>query len=302
MIMFTLYSNNNIIGLGNGWLLSNIYIGYDKSTDFVAPEIEIIAPEPDIIAKSLIKVKAHIFDSVELDESRIYILLNNKSVDRTKLIFNSNTSILEFNWDTVQYNDGRYELRVVAYDKEGNKAEVFITLTVDNMRWWRTWGPYITIIFIAVALGVILYIIAEKKGKVWVENLKDTRAEKVRLKDIDKNQVIKRIELIEHEEELKRPLTLYCKSCRSWFESTKFNIICPECEHDQIYAAYNCKNCGKFQYFEEPGENYYCKSKTCEGVRLVRHEKEDIQEILAKEGKFLRKFKSEKKKFSVLDL
>ena len=55
-------------------------------------------------------------------------------------------------------------------------------------------------------------------------------------------------------------------------------------------------------YFEEPGENYYCKSKTCEGVRLVRHEKEDIQEILAKEGKFLRKFKSEKKKFSVLDI
>jgi len=302
MIMFTLHSNNNVIGLGYGWLLSNIYIGYDKSTDFVAPEIEIIAPEPDIIAKSLIKIKAHIFDNVELDESRIYILLNNKSVDRNELIFNSNTSILEFNWDTVQYSDGIYEVRVVAYDKEGNKAEVFIVLKVDNMRWWRTWGPYITIIFIAVALGVILYFIAEKKGKVWVENLKDTRAEKVRLKDIDKDQVIKRIELMEHEEEFKRPLTLYCKSCRSWFVSTKFNIICPECEHDQIYAAYNCTNCGKFQYFDEPGENYYCKSKTCEGVRLVRREKEDIQEILAKKGKILRKFKSKKKKFSVLDL
>jgi len=302
MIMFTLHSNNNVIGLGYGWLLSNIYIGYDKSTDFVAPEIEIIAPEPDIIAKSLIKIKAHIFDNVELDESRIYILLNNKSVDRNELIFNSNTSILEFNWDTVQYSDGIYEVRVVAYDKEGNKAEVFIVLKVDNMRWWRTWGPYITIIFIAVALGVILYFIAEKKGKVWVENLKDTRAEKVRLKDIDKDQVIKRIDLMEHEEEFKRPLTLYCKSCRSWFVSTKFNIICPECEHDQIYAAYNCTNCGKFQYFDEPGENYYCKSKTCEGVRLVRREKEDIQEILAKEGKILRKFKSKKKKFSVLDL
>lgn len=302
MIMFTLHSNNNVIGLGYGWLLSNIYIGYDKSTDFVAPEIEIIAPDPDIIAKSLIKIKAHIFDNVELDESRIYILLNNKSVDRNELIFNSNTSILEFNWDTVQYSDGIYEVRVVAYDKEGNKAEVFIVLKVDNMRWWRIWGPYITIIFIAVALGVILYFIAEKKGKVWVENLKDTRAEKVRLKDIDKDQVIKRIELMEHEEEFKRPLTLYCKSCRSWFVSTKFNIICPECEHDQIYAAYNCTNCGKFQYFDEPGENYYCKSKTCEGVRLVRREKEDIQEILAKEGKILRKFKSKKKKFSVLDL
>ncbi|MCK4380106.1 MAG: hypothetical protein KAW51_03145, partial [Candidatus Lokiarchaeota archaeon] len=74
------------------------------------------------------------------------------------------------------------------------------------------------------------------------------------------------------------------------------------CEHDQIYAAYNCTNCGKFQFFDEPGENYYCKSKSCEGVRLIRRETEDIQKILNKEGKVLRKFKTKKKKFSILDI
>ena len=78
-------------------------------------------------------------------------------------------------------------------------------------------------------------------------------------------------------------------------------MICPVCEHDQIYAAYNCPNCGKWFFKDEPGENFYCKSKTCEGVRLIRKEKEEVQEILAKEGNIPRKFKSKIKKFSVLD-
>ncbi len=302
MINFTLYSNDNAAGVGYGWLLSNIYIGYDKSADFIAPEIQILNPEPDITVKSLISVKAFISDNVELDESRIYILLNNRSVDMSKLNFNSTTSILDFIWDTIQFNDGTYEVRVIAYDKEGNKAETFIIVTVNNMRWWQMWGPYIIISIIAIAVGGILFILSEKKGKIWIENIKKTRAEKVRLKDIDKNQVIKRIELIEDEEELSRPFTLYCKSCRSWFLSMKYDIVCPECEHDQIYAAYKCTNCGKFQFFDEPGENYYCKSKSCEGVRLIRREKEDIQKILNKEGKVLRKFKTKKKKFSILDI
>jgi len=302
MIMFTLHSNDNVIGLGYGWLLSNIYVGYDKSTDFIAPEIEILTPEPDITVNSMIMIEANITDNVELDESRIYILLNNKSVDMQRLTFNSTTNILEFNWNTAQYNDGIYEIRVVAYDEEGNKAESFITVTVNNMRWWQKWGPYIIIIIIAVIAGITIYIISEKKRKIWIDKIRTTRIEKIKLKDFDKDQVIKRIELIEHEEELKRPLTLYCKSCRSWFVSTKFDIICPICEHDQIYATYICSSCGKIYFKDEPGENYYCKNKTCEGVRLIRREKENIQELLAKEGKILREFKSKKKKFSILDI
>ena len=302
MINFTLYSNSNTVGIGYGWLLSNIYIGYDKSTDFIAPEIQILNPDPNIVVKSLVNVQAQITDNLELDESRIYIFLNNESVDLSKLKFNGTTNILEFNWNTIQFDDGIYELKVIAFDKEGNKAESFIIVTVNNMRWWQMWGPYIIILIVAITLGGILFIISEKKGKIWIENIKNARAEKVRLKDIDKDQAIKRIELIEDEEELSRPLTLYCKSCRSWFSSTKFNIICPECDHDLIYAAYNCSNCGKFQFFDEPGENYYCKSKSCEGVRLIRREEDDIQEILAKEGKILRKFRSKKAKFSILDI
>ncbi|MFX1596101.1 MAG: S8 family serine peptidase [Promethearchaeota archaeon] len=301
MIMFTLYTNDNIAGLGYGWLLSNIYIGYDKSTDFIPPEIEIISPEPDTRITSTTTIRAFITDNIELDNSRIYIYLNNKSVDINKLIFNSDTGILEFNWDSTRNSDGKYEIKVVVYDKTGNEAESLIFVTVDNMKWWQTWGPYIILITVIVAVGSLLFIISEKKGKIWIQNIKNIRAEKIRLKDIDKDQVIKRIELIEQEEELSRPLTLYCKSCRSWFFSDNFDMICPVCEHDQIYAAYFCENCKKIYFYDEPSQDYYCKNKTCEGVRLIRREKEDIQEFLAKEGKILRKFESKSKKFSILD-
>ncbi|MFX1504376.1 MAG: hypothetical protein ACFFDH_25680, partial [Promethearchaeota archaeon] len=163
------------------------------------------------------------------------------------------------------------------------------------------WGLFIILAISVIVIGVVIYYVSEKKGKMWIGRIKDSRAEKIRLQNIDKDQVIKRIELIEPEVEESRPLILYCKFCRSWFESMKFDIMCPNCEHDQIYAAYNCPNCGKWSWKDEPGENYYCKNKKCEGVRLIRREKEEIKELLANEGKFLREFKSKKKKFSVLD-
>ena len=145
-------------------------------------------------------------------------------------------------------------------------------------------------------------VISEKRGKIWFEKIRNTRAEKVRLRDIDKDQLIKKIELIEQDEELKKPITLHCKACKAWFTSSKFDIICPICEHDQIYASYNCQSCGKWFQFDDPGENYYCKTKTCEGVRLIRRDKEEIQELLTREGKVLRKFKIKENKFSILDL
>ncbi|MFX1500055.1 MAG: S8 family serine peptidase [Promethearchaeota archaeon] len=302
MIMFSLHSNNNIGQVGYGWLLSNIYIGYDKSTDFIAPEIEILNPEPNVILKSLIDVKANITDNIELDASRIYIFLNNKSVDMSKLNYNTTTNILDFNWNTLQFNDGKYELRIIAYDKEGNKAEVFIFVTVNNLRWWRMWGLYIISFILVISIGGFLFILFKRKGKIWAEKIKTIHAEHIRLKDAEKNQVIKEIDLIENKEELSRPLILYCKSCKSWYYSTKFSIICPACDHDQIFVAYNCLNCGKFEFFDEPGENYYCRNKSCKGVKLIRRETEDIRNILKEKGKLLREFKPKKKKYSILDL
>lgn len=300
MIMFTLHSNGVVVGLGYGWLLYNIYIGYKRTADFIPPEIVILNPINKTTIQSMIAIEATISDNVGLDESKIYVFLNDKSVDRSKLVFNSNTSKLMFNWDTNHYDDGNYEIKIVANDKEGNTTEEIIIVKVNNMRWWRTWSPYIILISSVIVAGIVLYLFAEKKGKIWVNKIKENRVEKIRLSNIDRDLVIKRVELIA-KDEVEKPLTLHCKYCKSWFLSKEFDIICPICEHDQIYTAYFCSNCNKLYLKDEPGKNYYCKNKGCIGVRLIPRKKEEIQEFLAQEGRILRKFEKKRDKFSILD-
>ena len=129
--------------------------------------------------------------------------------------------------------------------------------------------------------------------------MRNISAEDLRIKDIDKDQAMKRIELIESEFTQERPLTLHCKYCDSWFESKKFDYICPVCEHDTLYVAYNCLNCNKWYFKDEPADNYYCKK--CKSVKLIPREKGEVKDILAKEGYVLRKFEHKSKKFSILD-
>lgn len=302
LIRFTLYSNNITLGLGNGWLLSDIYIGYDKTTDFVFPDIALINPSNGEIVNSITTIEANISDNIELDNSRIYIYLNNKIVDTGLLNFNNETGVLMFNWDTTLYTDGQYQVTVVVYDMEGNRAESSVSVRVENgIINMRTWGPWLLIVVSLIIIGIVSYFIAEKRGKTWFKNRRNLNAEEIRLKRIDKDQVIKRIELIETHEEQDKTLILHCKYCRAWFESDKFNYMCPICEHDQIHVAYNCINCGKWYFKDEPSDQYYCKNKSCKGVRLVRREKEEVKKILGKEGIFLRKYKPKKRKFSILD-
>lgn len=302
MIKFTLHTNGITTGLGYGWLLRDIYVGYDRSTDFVPPDIKIYNPANNQTVNSMILIEANISDNAALDLARIQIYINDVSVNRSVLDFNNKTGVLKFEWNTLLYDDGTYTIKVVAFDEEGNRAEQSITVLVDN--WlinWLKWGPWLIFIISAVGIGITMYFLAEKKGDVWMKRIRDYRAEKVRLNGIEKDQVIKRIELITPEEELKRPLTLYCKFCKSWFSSSDFKIICPVCEHDQLYAAYNCLNCENWFFKEESRENYYCEK--CEGVRLVRREKEEVQEILARKGIYLREYEDKSKKLTtILDL
>lgn len=294
IIKFTLSSNDLSIGLGHGWLLSNIYIGYDQSTDFISPIIKLINPLNEEVVNSLTIINVNISDDVELDNSRIYLYINNQVINSNSLNFNSEAGLLTFQWDTTLYSNGRYQIKVVAFDTEGNRAEYTMFVTVENgLIDLRTWGP----VLILIAVGVIVVIISY----LFVRDHRNTKTEKSRLKIINKDKIIKRIQLIETQEEQVRPLILHCKYCKSWFESNDFNYLCPVCNHDQIYAAYHCINCQKWYFKDEPSENYYCKNKKCEGVRLVRREKEEIRTILNQKGKHLRKYEIRNRKFSILD-
>jgi len=295
MIMFTLQSNDNVIGSGFGWLLSDIYVGYDKSTDFINPNIAILNPLEDHTINAIVTIEANISDNIEVNADKIYVYINNRGLDHSLINFDSDTGILLYDLNTNLYRDGKYELKVIAYDKEGNKSEESIEIAIKNgFLNWRNWGPWIIIIIGIAIMGAVIYVTLRRKAK---KGEKAKIAEKVKLKYKDQDK--ERIELIEPEGEIIRPYTLHCRFCKSWFESNTFNYICPVCDHDQIYAAYNCINCGRWYYKDEPGEHYFCKK--CEGVRLIRRDIEEVKGILGKEGKVLRKFEYRKKKFSILD-
>ncbi len=300
MIMFTLNSDDETTRIGYGWLLSNIYIGYEETTDFINPNVNIISPLNQEILSSIYTIRANLSDNVSLDNSRIYIYIDGVLVERHLYSFNKDTGILEYKWDTTYYSDGEHEIRVTAFDKEGNRKDATINVIVQNGFFnWRTWEPWVLVFLCLIIIGLFSYKVA--KRKIRKRRIKKLSAEKIRFKEIQREQKMKRIEAIKLEEERGRPLTLYCKYCKSWFKSNKFDYICPICEHDQIYAAYNCVNCNKWYFKDEPAEDYYCKSKTCKKIRLVRREEEDIKEILENEGTILRKYDRKKKKFSILD-
>jgi len=297
MIMFVLESNDNTVGLGYGWLLSNFYIGYDQTTDFISPEVIILSPINNQLISSTFTIKANITDNVELDLAKIFLYVDGQIINRNTYSYNIDKNLLEYELDTTFYNDGLHHIKIIAYDKEGNWIEESKSIVIQNgFLNFRTFAPWLIIIGISFIIGILIFL----KGKLWNKRDTSSNAEKVRLKSIDKDQVIKRIELIETDE-LSRPLTVYCRYCKSWYSTDSYNYICPNCDHDQIYAAYNCLNCGKWYYKDEPGENYYCKNKNCEGVRLIRREKQEVKEILAKEGKILKNYKKNDQKFSVLD-
>jgi len=301
LIKFTLHSNDitPVLSYGYGWLISNIYLGYDKSTDFIVPTIEIITPLSDSTISSITKIEAIISENIEIDDDRIEIYINDKRIDRSLLKFNHSTGILNFEWDTTLYNDGTYQVMVVVYDTEGNRGESIVSVDVENgLLNFRTWGMWLLVIVSIIIVGIISYILAEKYGKFSFRYRRNTIAEKLKLKELEKEQIIKRIEIIIASEESENPLVLHCKYCQSWFESSRFNYMCPKCDHDQIYVAYNCINCGKWYFKDKPEENYYCKNKKCQGVRLIGRE---IKELLKEKGIFLRKFESKSKKFSILD-
>ena len=295
LIKFTLSSNDLSIGLGQGWLLSNIYIGYDQSTDFISPLIELISPLNEEVVNSITMININISDDVELDNLRIYLYINQQSIPSNSLNFNSEEGLLTFQWDTTLYANGQHQIKVVAFDTEGNRAEYTSLVRVENgLIDLRIWGP----VLILIAVGVIVVI----SSYLFVRYRRNTLAEKSRLKNINKDKIVKRIELMETQENQVRPLILHCKYCKSWFESANFNYLCPVCNHDQIYAAYHCINCQKWYFKDEPSENYFCKNKKCEGVRLVRREKGEIKAVLNEKGIYLRKYEPGNRKFSILDL
>jgi len=189
MVMFTINSNDEptVPSIGYGWLLSDIYIGYDEKTDFISPNVYIISPLNQETINSIYTIKANLSDNVNLDSSRIYIYLDGVLVERQLYSFDRDTGILEYNWDTTYYSDGKHEITVTAFDKEGNREDSTISVVVQNGFFnWRTWGPWVVVFLSLIIFGFIIYKITKKKRRIWKEKIKKISTEKIGLDKIQK--------------------------------------------------------------------------------------------------------------------
>lgn len=299
MIKFTLQSNDYPgASAGFGWLLSDLYIGYNRAKDHVPPIISIQSPKEGTEINSKVKIQVNITDNNNsLDISTLHLRIDGTRREISNYNFNNNTGVLTFDLDTFSLSNGWHTLTIAVQDADGNEAEVSISIKVNNLL--ITVGkPIIWSIFAIAILSFIVYLVY-KGIQLIIEKRKVHMAEETTPFKKKRTVRLKNLEEIK-EAQSKNPLILYCKYCDSWFYSdTKFDIICPLCKHDQIHAAYNCLNCGKWNIKDTPGQNYQCSR--C-GVKLFKQEREKIQDILIREKeKALIEFKKERKEFSILD-
>jgi DNA-directed RNA polymerase subunit RPC12/RpoP len=299
MIKFILQSNDYQGGSpGYGWLLSDIYIGYDKSKDHVPPILSIKSPQNGAELSSTIRIEANLTDNENnLDLSTLQLRIDGSTKSISNYTYNSETGLLTINLDTLSLTNGWHTLTILVKDKDGNQAEVSISVNVNN--WLSIIGKVITWGISGIALLSITGYLVYKGVEHLIEVRKLHIADKTRGYRKKAKLKVKNGEDLEQLQS-KYPLTLYCKYCDSWFYSdSKFDIICPLCGHDQIYAAYNCLNCGKWNLKDTPSQDYHCSR--CE-VQLYKQDKEKIQDLLIREKeKALIEFKKEKKEFSILD-
>ncbi|TFF98455.1 MAG: hypothetical protein EU547_01510 [Promethearchaeota archaeon] len=299
MIKFTLQSNDyQGSSPGFGWLLSDIYIGYDKTKDHVPPVISIQTPQDGKELNSKINIKANLTDNNNsLDISTLQFRIDGSVRSLSNYNFNNNTGILSFNLDTMSLSNGWHTLTIVVQDKDGNEAEVSVSIKVNNLlitlgkaMIWAICGIAILSVNSFLIYKGFRYIMNERNLHIVDETHKYRKKGKLRIKNLEEVK----------EAQSKYPLTLYCKYCDTWFYSdSKFDIMCPLCGHDQVFVAYNCINCGKWNIRDTPGEDYHCSR--C-GVKLLKRSKDIIQDRLIKEKeKALIEYKKEKKEFSILD-
>ncbi|MFO7797131.1 MAG: S8 family serine peptidase, partial [Promethearchaeia archaeon] len=300
MIKFTLITDNNLgASAGYGWLLSDIYIGYNREGDHIKPSVVSISPLNGERVNSITQIKLNLTDNTAIDLSKFEIKVDGVLYQPKNLQFNETTGLLIFDWNTFDYSDGWHSLEIVVFDNNNNNQEIILNLKVDNLLIkLSNWLPWIILGIIVVLLMSIIYLYSRINNTSILNKIKEKIISKPTSKiDRGKNKILKEIKDLDTSY-LKNPLTLYCKYCDSWFYSDNFDIICPSCGRDQIYVAYKCYNCGKWYFKEEPGE-YYCEK--CDETQLIRRDRKEMEEIIAREHKkVLKKFEVKKSKQQII--
>ena len=107
--------------VGN-WALTNIYSYIVRET--IPPSLKIKSPLNNSFVKEIITVSIVANDSSGIKKVEFYI--------NEELVYVKYETPYEWNWNTTNYVDGNRTIKLVVYDKAGNRAEETITVIVDN--------------------------------------------------------------------------------------------------------------------------------------------------------------------------
>ncbi|MCR2033420.1 DNRLRE domain-containing protein [Anaerofustis stercorihominis] len=98
---------------------------YNKDT--TSPEIDINTPDENAVLKLVSNISYTAADAISgIKDSKIYLVYSN---GKEKLLTENSGN---YNFDTTNYDEGNYKIKIVVNDKAGNKNEVLRNVSISN--------------------------------------------------------------------------------------------------------------------------------------------------------------------------
>jgi hypothetical protein len=95
--------------------------------DRVSPSVYFVYPQENSNISGAVRIKVVATDNKEIEYVEFYVGNLRKGVDST-----ATASVYEYNWDSSFEGNGEKVIRVVAYDRAGNRGEANIKLIIQT--------------------------------------------------------------------------------------------------------------------------------------------------------------------------
>ena len=117
-VRFRFYSSDNLVYDEKDFI-------YNKDT--TPPVIDINTPDENAVLKLVSNISYTASDNVSgIKDSKVYLIYSN---GKEKLLTENSGN---YNFDTTNYDEGNYKIKVVVNDKAGNKNEVLRNVSISN--------------------------------------------------------------------------------------------------------------------------------------------------------------------------
>ncbi len=248
-----------------GWYLRNIMVNVDESIDNEPPTILFTNIIPNMEVNETFTIEITILDPSGVDDELVILYINTVSIDDAI----SENGVIRYELDTTRFRNGNTTVSVIAYDLMGNQHIESTYISIQNERNQFTWVYVIVGVAVVLIAGILFFYFqllkpAKRKRELAKEMLteedKQKLLEKQRARELEELRIREEAELATSESEALKPYTYKCKRCSKQFQNKEYiwSMMCPDCNTDTLDLEYQCKICGKFYYYDLPGE-HFCK-------------------------------------------